>query len=207
MKLFHLKQLIADNLYIIDSEPINYRWGGNFNYSEISILLNDYIVVNLNLLFLKIKKIMHILFLISFKKGICLFFFLNFYKRFFLNDLLNLQIKYFYIVFIDKVYSFLTKFKFYIVKYKKFKLYSNYAHPLKGSCRFPSIVFVSKKCWKNYFKFFYSFVRLRLICIKSNSIIDLNDNVCYTLFIKNCNNIYFMFKSIYLLTSKYFKIW
>jgi len=83
MRLFSIKQLLNDNLYIIDSEPINYRWGGNFNYAEVSIILNDYIVINLNLLFLKIKKIMYILFWISFKKGICLFFFLNFYKRFF----------------------------------------------------------------------------------------------------------------------------
>jgi hypothetical protein len=207
MYLFNLNQVFYNNLYVIDSEPLIYRWGGHFDYSEISILLNDYITINTNLLFLKIKKIISVLFLISFKKGICLFFFLNFYKRFFLNELLNSKVKFFYIIFIDKVYSFLTRFKFYILKYKKFKLYSNYINPINGSCRFPYVIFVSKKCWKNYFKFFYSFIRLRLICIKSKSIIGLNDSTCYCLFINNCKNIYFMFKAIYLLTNKQFKLW
>jgi hypothetical protein len=100
----------------------------------------------MNLLFLKIKKVISVIFLISFKKGICLFFFLNFYKRFFLNEFLNSKVKFLYIIFIDKVYSFLTKFKFFILKYKKFKLYSNYINPIFGSSRFPSIIFVSKKC-------------------------------------------------------------
>jgi hypothetical protein len=207
MYLFNLNKVLYNNLYVIDSEPLIYRWGGHFDYSEISILLNDYITINVNLLFLKIKKIISILFLISFRKGICLFFFLNFYKRFFLNELLNSKVKFFYIIFIDKVYSFLTRFKFYILKYKKFKLYSNYINPINGSSRFPYIIFVSKKCWKNYFKFFYSFIRLRLICIKSKSVIGLNDNTCYCIFINNCKNIYFMFKSIYLLTNKQFKLW
>jgi hypothetical protein len=92
------------------------------------------------------KKILSIIFLISFKKGICLFFFLNFYKRFLFNELINSKVKFFYIIFIDKIYSFLTKFKFFILKYRKIKLYTNYINPRYGSCRFPYIVFISKKC-------------------------------------------------------------
>lgn len=207
MVLFNFNKILYNNLYIIDSEPIVYRWGGNFNYSEISILLNDYFVVDLKLLFLKMKKILSILFLISFKKGICLFFFLNFYKRFFQKELINSKVKFLYIIFIDKIYSFLTKFKFFILKYRNIKFYTNYINPRFGSCRFPYIVFVSKKCWKNYFRFFYLFVRLRLICIKSNTLIGISDNPGYNLFINNCKSIYFMFKSIYILTNKLFKIW
>lgn len=207
MYLFNFNNIFYNNLYIIDSEPLLYRWGGNLNYSDISILLNDFVILNTNLLFLKIKKIFSILFLISYKKGICLFFFLNFYKRFFLNELLDSGVKFFYIIFIDKVYSFLTKFKFYLLKFKKFKIYSNYINPQNGSYRFPYITFVSKKCWKGYSKFFYSFIRLRLICIKSKTFIGLSDNSCYCIFINNCKNIYFMFKSIYLLTNKNFKLW
>lgn len=207
MRLFFLNQLLKDNLYILDCEPINYRWGGFFNYSEISLLLNDYIFLNLNIFFLKIKKIILIIFLLSFKKSICVFFFLNFYKRFFLKDLFKPKIKFFYIVFIDKIFFFLTRFKFCLTKYKDFKLFSNYLNPRKGSSRFPTIVFISKKCWKNYKNFFFSFLRLRLISIKSNSIIGLNDNAGYNIFIKDCKKIYFMFKSIYLLTYKYFKTW
>lgn len=207
MRLFNFNNLFKSNLYIIDSEPINYRWGGTFNYSEISIILNDYIVLNFNLFFLKIKKIISILLWISFKKGICLFFFLNFYKRFLLNELLNSKVHFFYIMFIDKVYSFLTRFKFYITKYNKFKLYSNYINPKYGSNRFPSIVFVSKKCWKNYYKFFYVFLRLRLICIKSSSIIGIDDNVSYNIFVRDCKTLYYMFKTLYLLTNKIFKLW
>lgn len=207
MRLFCINQILKDNLYILDSEPINYRWGGLFNYSEVSILLNDYIFLNLNIFFLKIKKIILTIFFLSFKKSICVFFFLNFYKRFFLKDLFKPKIKFFYIVFIDKIYFFLTRFKFCLTKYKDFKLFSNYLNPKKGSCRFPTIVFISKKCWKNYFKFFYSFLRLCLISITSKSIIGINDNVGYNLFIKDCKKVYFMFKSIYLLTYKYFKLW
>ena len=75
MRLFFLNQLIKDNLYILESEPINYRWGGFLNYSEISILLNDYIFLNLYIFFLKIKKIILLIFFLSFKKSICVFFF------------------------------------------------------------------------------------------------------------------------------------
>lgn len=146
MRFFNLQHIVSNNLYLIDSEPLFYRWGGSFNYSELSILLNDFILININLLFLKIKKIILILYIISFKKGICLFFFLNFYKRFFFNELLNSKVRYLYIIFIDKVYSFLNKFKFYILKYKKFKFYSNYINPINGSFRFPYIIFISKKC-------------------------------------------------------------
>jgi len=44
MFLFNFNKILYNNLYIIDSEPLIYRWGGNFNYSEISILLDDYII-------------------------------------------------------------------------------------------------------------------------------------------------------------------
>lgn len=135
------------------------------------------------------------------------FFFLNFFKFYFLSDLSKPKLKNFYIVFIDKAYSFLSKFKFFLMKYKKLKYYTNYGNPIYGSNRYPSIVFISKKSWKNYIKFFYLFIRLRLMHIKSNSIIDIDDNSCFNIFINDCKNLYIMFKSIYCLTNKYFKIW
>ena len=177
MKNFNLSQLSFDNYHIIDSEPIIYRWGGGFNYSDLLIVLNDYIVLNLNLLFLKLKKIILILLKISYRKGICLFFFLDFYKRFYLKDLIYPDLKNFYIIFINKTYAFLTRFKYFVTRYKDFKFYSNYINPKFGSFRYPTIVFLSKKCWKFYKNFFFTFVRLRLLSIKSNVVVGLKDNV------------------------------
>ncbi len=110
------------------------------------MLFNDYIVCNINILFLKIKKIICLTSIISFQKGICLFIFLNFYRRFFFNDLSQPNMHYLYLLFIDKIYSFLTKFKYFLTKYKDFKYYSNYSNPLFGSNRLPTIVFSTKKC-------------------------------------------------------------
>lgn len=75
MRLFNLQRILLENFYIIKSEPINYRWGGNFNFFEINIILNDFAFINLNILFLKLKKIISLLLVLSYNKGICVFFF------------------------------------------------------------------------------------------------------------------------------------
>lgn len=207
MKKFNLNQISFDNFHIIDSEPIIYRWGGSFNYADVKLLLNDYIVVDLNSIFLKLKKVLSIILKIAFKKGICVFFFLDHYKRFYTKDLIYPDMKNFYLVFINKVYGFLTRFKYFVTIYEDLKYFSNYINPKFGSYRFPTIVFVSKKSWKHYKRFFFSFIRLRLLLIKSNAIIGLDDSVGYNIIVNDCNVIYDMLKFIYYLSSKYFKIW
>lgn len=207
MRFFNLNYLLSNNFHVLDSEPIIYRWGGGINYSNVSIVLNDFIILNINSVFFKIKKVFFITFDVILNKGVCVFFFLDFYKRFLLNDLLKPELKNFYIVFINKMYGFLSRFKYFIVKYNNFKYFSNYINKDFGSFRFPAIVFLTKKCWKIYKNYFYIFIRLRLISVKIESFIDQKENICYNLNVNDSRVIYDLFKFVYFLSNKYYKIW
>lgn len=207
MRFFNLNYLLHHNIHVLDSEPILYRWGGGINYSDVSILLDDFIILNINSIFLKIKKVFSITFNVIENKGICVFFFLDFYKRFLLDDLLKPELKNFYIVFINKMYGFLSRFKYFVFKYKDFKYFSNYINKDFGSFRFPCIVFLTKKCWKSYRNFFYIFIKMRLISVKIESFVDQKENICYNLNVNDSKIIYDLFKFVYFLSNKYFKIW
>lgn len=99
----------------------------------------NFIFLNCYFFFLDLKKILCLVNKISFNKGICLSYFLDCYKTFFLKRDGKL-IKNFYVIFINKMFGFLSNFVFFLKNIKSYKKFTNYS-----SKRFPSIIFLSKK--------------------------------------------------------------
>lgn len=95
-------------------------------------------ILNSFFFFLDLKKIICLVNSISFNKGICLSFFLDKSKTFIFKK--NKFVKNFYIIFINKMFGFLSNFIFFLKNIHSYKKFTNY-----NSKRFPSIIFLSKK--------------------------------------------------------------
>lgn len=200
MKNLKISQLYSKNFFLVKLPK--FRWGAISFFSKINIFCftKNFIILNNFFLFLNLKKIIFFMNEVAFKKGICLSFFLDRYKNFSLIKKIN--VKNFYYVFINKMFGFLSNFTFFLKNIKNFKDFSNY-----NSKRFPSVVFLSKKVWKNFEFFILIFVRLRLISIKSVSFLDSVFSGSYDIFIGKCFSFYNLLRIIYFLNDLKFRKW
>ena len=198
MKLLKLNQIFCNKSYLL---TISCRWGSISNLEIISYY-NNFLIIDLKSLFLRLKKIVCIVNEISFNQGVCLVFFLDIFKKKYFNELCNFNVNNFYIAFINKMFGFLSNF--FLLKKLFFNLnkFTNY-----NSYRFPSIVFLTKKSWKVFNQFFRVFLQLRIISIKSNSYLDFDQTISLNILIRDCDDIYLLLKSIYILNNEYIKIW
>jgi len=170
----------------------------NPNCFSFFCLSKSFVFLDCVYFLLNLKKIICFVNIISFNKGICLSFFLDRYKCFFLKR--TDFVKNFYVIFINKMFGFLTNFLFFIKNINNYKKFTDY-----NSKRFPSIVFLSKKVWKTFDFFILSFIRLRLVSIKSLSFLDSQYNGIYSIFIGKCFSFFKMLRTIYFLNDLKFR--
>lgn len=190
-------------LFIVTSDNKNYNWSSCYAYADVRVVSDDFILIDFSIGLLRLKKIILISTKICISDGIILISFLNKFKRFFIQELSEPTLKNFYICFLDKIYGFFTRFKYFICIYKDFKYFSNYSNTQTGSLRLPSLVFMTKRSTKIYKKFFFSFLKLRILTIKSNSIVDSIDNICFNIFINDCIFIYYFLRNIYIFNNTF----
>jgi hypothetical protein len=167
---------------------------------DLMYSFNHGFIINVLQLFFKLKKIFHLITILSNKKCICLSYFLSNSKKELLVDLKSRKLsslKNCYILLIDKFYGFLSNFKLFI-KYRKNYLTKNTNY---RSFRYPSVVFISKEVPKSYINFFRVFVRLRIISIKSMLYLGDIKTINYFLMVGNCLVVYKLLKSIFLLNN------
>lgn len=200
MKNLKKTQLYSKNFFLIKIPK--FKWGAVSFFSKINIFCSseNFVILNNFFLFLNLKKLSLLVNEVSFKKGVCLTFFLDRFKDFY--QIRKKNVKNFYFVFINKMFGFLSNFSFFLKNIKKFTEFSNY-----DSKRLPSIVFLTKKVWKTFEFFILLFVRLRLISIKSVSILDSEFSGSYDIFIGKCFYFYSMLYTIYLLNDLKFRKW
>lgn len=200
MKNLKIAQLYSKNFFLVRLPK--FRWGSVSFFSKINIfcLSKNFIILNNFFLLLNLKKIVLFVNDVAFKKGICLSYFLDRYKDFSLIK--SIKVKNFYYAFINKMFGFISNFSFFLKNIKNFKDFSNY-----DSKRLPSIVFLSKKVWKNFDFFILLFVRLRLISIKSVSFLDSEFSGSYNIFIGKCFSFYNLLRTVYFLNDLKFRKW
>lgn len=200
-----MKILNLENLLIKDYFSCKYnksRWGKQQNYNLYSYCKkNNCIILNLINLFINIKKIIVISNYIANKNGILLSCFR--YNNSLIKKL-NIEIKNFYFIFLNKFYGFFTNFYIFLKSLKKF---INIKKTNYKSLRLPSIVLMNKNCWKNYDFFFSSFVKLRLLSIKSGSYLQKDIYIGYNIILENSYKIYLILKYIYIIVNELKKKW
>ena len=200
MKNLKLSQLISKNFFMVKIPK--FRWGSISFFAKLNVfcMSKSFYFLNNIFLLLNLKKILLLVNGVSYNRGICLSYFLDKYKNF--SQIKKFDIKNFYYAYINKMFGFLSNFTFFLNNIKSFKNLSNY-----NSKRFPSIVFLSKKVWKDFDFFILLFVRLRLISIKSVSFFDSDFYGIYNIFIGRCFSFFSMLRTIYFLNNLKFRKW
>lgn len=199
MKKLHLTHFLSKDFFFIKLPK--FKWG-KFAYIENNVYCSSqfFYILNIFFLFLHLKKLLCFINIISFNKGVCLSYFPDKYKSFFINR--KVSIKNFYIIFINKMFGFLSNFVFFLKRISKISKYTDY-----NSKRFPSIVFLSKKTWKTFFYFIYIFETLKIPSIKSLNFLDYEASGCYNITIGKCYSFFQMSKNVYFLNNLKFRKW
>lgn len=202
MKTLNLAQIFTKNFFLLQMPK--FRWGSVSFFSKINIfcLCKSFFFLNNFFILLNLKKIIFLINEISFKRGICLTFFLDCYKNFLFSKEQKKNVKNFYIVLINKMFGFLTNFGFFLKNLKNLKNFTDYQ-----SKRFPSIIFLSKNVWKDFRFFILTFVRLRLISIKSIPFLDSEFVGSYNIFIGKCYSFFTVLQTVYHLNNLKFRKW
>jgi hypothetical protein len=200
MKNLKISQICSKNFFLVRLPK--FRWGSVSFFSKMNIFCfsNNFAFLNNFFLLLNLKKIVFFVNEVAFKKGICLSYFLDRFKE--LSSIKEIKVKNFYFAFINKMFGFISNFSFFLKNLKHFKDFSNY-----NSKRLPSIIFLTKKVWKNFDFFILLFVRLRLITIKSVSFLDSEFSGSYDIFIGKCFSFYNLLRTIYFLNDLKFRKW
>ena len=186
MKYLFINQLFSLN-YNICRHPKS-KWGKQQNYNVIGWCHKyNFIVIDTLSIFLSLKQIISIVNYVANNNGVCLTCLL------FTKKIILTKNKNFYIVFIDKMYGFLSNFFVFLQGgFTKYKKVTNYR-----TTRLPDIVFVSNYSWKNYKSFFRTFVAQKILVIKSSSFLQNDINIGYNIMVNDSLLIYNLLKVIY----------
>lgn len=200
MRSLTYSQLLVKDFFLIKIPK--FKWGSLsfYNSTNIFSFYKKYGFLNHFFLFLDLKKISVLVNNISFNKGVCLTYFLDHYKKYIRHN--EDKVPNLYIIYINKMFSFLSNFISFIENIKKFRKLTNY-----NTNRYPSLVFLSKKVWKNCDSFILLFIKLRIISIKSNSFLEYEKFGFYNIVIGKCYSFYLLLRSIYFLNYIKFKKW
>lgn len=137
MKNLSLSQLFTKDFFLIKLPK--FKWGSlTPNSLSFFCMSKTFLILNYFYFFLDLKKLLCLVNTISYNKGICLSYFLDRYKNFFFKN--EKKVKNFYIIFINKMFGFLSNFVFFLKNIRRYKSFTDYS-----SKRFPSVVFLSKK--------------------------------------------------------------
>lgn len=191
MKYLYLNQLISSN-YNISLHKKN-KWGRQQINNIIGwCKLHNYVIIDIVSIFFNIKNIINIINYISTKLGISLLCLLS-DSNIINTSLKRVKIKNFYMVYLDKIYGFISNFYMFIKKGRKhYKNIVNYR-----SKRLPDIVFMSKDSWKDYNNFFKIFLEYKILSIKNTSFLEKDIHICYNIMVNNSLIIYNLWKYIY----------
>ena len=111
----------------------------------------------------------------------------------------------FYVVLTNGLFGFISNFKKVFLKHirrlKIEKWPTDYAR-----LTLPSIVFITKTCYNEYYELFRVFLKKRIICIRTFSLVEeVNINIGYCLSVNDCSKIYDICENIFYLNSIYLK--
>lgn len=200
MKILNLKNLLLKDYFICKYNKN--RWGKQQKYNLFSYCKkNNCVILNIFNLFINIKKIILITNLISNNNGIlisCFRYNKNLIKK------LNIEIKNFYFIFLNKFFGFFTNFYIFLKSLQKL---ININKTNYNSKRLPSLILMNKNCWKNYDYFFSNFIKLRILSIKSSSFLQKDIYAGYNIILENYYKIYLILKYIYLINNMLKKKW
>lgn len=172
------------------------RWGGDALTSDIYCFCHSkqWAIVNLSLLLFRLKKIVYITNFSSFHRGVCLTIFQNRLKKKYKSILFRKKsfVLNFYIMFVNRLRSFFSNFSFYIKHRQLYKSETNYF-----SRRFPTLVFLTRHVLHEFPYFSATFLRYRIICLRSNSFIDTFLNCGYNIWLNDCDSLFQLLRAIY----------
>lgn len=201
MKIFNLyalKTKISYFLYNIGARQ--QRWGRVDNSFLAFMYYKEMVILDSLKIFLSIKKLIILISKLSFNSAILLTFFNTELFNSFKDEWKSTNVKNIAIIFISKIFGFITSFLFFIVRIKNLRkqYITNYSY-----FRRPTLIFLTKKCWKIYPGMFRFFLHFRIICIKSMSLNDVEANPGFSLLINDCMLFFSILKYIYYITDKF----
>lgn len=197
LNLYNIKN--NTNFFLLNIFGNKKRWGRVDNSFLTLFFYKGLAIIDPLKIFITVKKIIWIVSKISYKQGISLIYFNNDLESFYLNEF-EKNINNLYLLMIGKLFGFITSFFFFIdrIKNLKKKKITNYS-----KSRYPSLIFLTKKCWKIYHGIFKMFLQFRIISIKSISYNDVETNTGFSLYINDCSLIYLLIKYIYIINNKF----
>jgi hypothetical protein len=181
------------------------RWG-NINNFDLSFMYGFKAILNINLLFFRLQKILNFTKHIAFNYGICLTFVPVYLRRRFLCEFNRKTfLKNFYIIFIKGLFGFISNFRYFILNHRRFLLENKYTNYI--AYRLPSLIFLPKGVWRDAKGFFRTFWKLRIMFIKSCRYLDTYDNNGYLLWIGKCRTFFKVIRYIFFMINIYKKLW
>lgn len=197
INLYNIKN--NTNFFLLNIFGNKKRWGRIDNTFLTLFFYKGLAIIDPLKIFVNIKKIIWIISKISYNQGISLIYFNKELESFYLKEF-EKTINNMYLLMIGKLFGFVTSFFFFIDRIKNLKKQkiTNYSRR-----RHPSLIFLTKKCWKIYYGLFRMFVEFRIISIKSISYNDVERNPGFSLYINDCSLIYLLIKYIYIINNKF----
>lgn len=116
----------------------------------------------------------------------------------------NLKIN-FFLVLTNGLFGFVSNFKkiflSHILNTKKEDWPTNYSR-----LTLPNIVFITKNCYNEYYQLFRIFLKKKIICIRTFSLMEeVNINIGYSLSLNDCSRLYDICESVFYLNYVYEK--
>lgn len=201
ISLYHIKNNF--NFYLLSISENKKRWGRVDNSFINFFCYKNFAIIDPLKIFINLKKVVWIAYKLANEQVITLIFFNKNLKNFY-NKEFDQNVDNFYVLMFSKLFGFITSFSFFIDRISdlKKKKITNYSRT-----RPPSLVFLTKKCWKIYSGIFKFFLKLRIISIKSLSYNDVELNPGYSIIINDCSLVYSLIKYIYKLSNKFILKW
>jgi hypothetical protein len=111
----------------------------------------------------------------------------------------------FYVVLTNGLFGFISNFKKVFLKHIKRMKVEKWPTDY-SRLTLPSIVFITKTCYNEYYELFRVFFKKRIICIRTFSLVEeVNINLGYCLSVNDCSKIYDICENIFYLNSIYRK--
>lgn len=109
----------------------------------------------------------------------------------------------FYVVLTNGLFGFVSNFKKVFLKHIRRTEYEDWPTDY-GRLNLPSIVFITKTCYNEYYQLFRVFLKKRIICIRTFSLVEeVNINIGYCLGVNDCSKVYDICENIFHLNSTY----